>query len=61
MLIKNKNLLLTIVDFLTNGIVYLVCDYFKGRINMTLDEIAVLINSLLKELSTKSKDIKNVE
>ena len=59
--IKNKDLLLTIVDFLTNGIVYLVCDYFKGRINMTLDEIASLINTLLKELATKTKDIKNVE
>lgn len=41
---------LVIVDFITNGIVYLFVDYFKSNLNITLDELAQIINQLLLEI-----------
>lgn len=38
------------LDFLTNGITYLVADYFKGNLDATLDEIANEINKMLKTI-----------
>ena len=39
------------INFLTNGIIYLVVDYFRGDLDLTLDDIAVLINQLLLKIA----------
>ena len=39
------------IDFLTNGVVYLFVDYFKGEIQLSLDEIGDLCNKLLSRLA----------
>ncbi len=39
------------IDFLTNGIIHLFVDYFKGDINISLDEIGELCNKLLHRLA----------
>ncbi len=45
------------IDFLTNGIIHLFVDYFKGEIKLSLDEIGELCNQLLYRLANES-DIK---
>ena len=45
------------LDFLTNGITYLVADYFKGNLDATLDEIANEINKMLKTILMVIKDL----
>lgn len=39
------------IDFLTNGIIHLFVDYFKGEIQISLDEIGDLCNELLYKLA----------
>lgn len=48
------------LDFLTNGMTYLLIDYFKGNIDTTLDEIAEEANNMLKAivLFLRSEQIK---
>lgn len=38
------------IDFITNGTINLVVDYFRGSINITLDEIGILINDIISRL-----------
>jgi len=38
---------LTQIDFVTNGVIHLFADYFKGKLSQTLDEIGEGINNIL--------------
>lgn len=42
------------IDFLTNGIIHLFVDYFKGEIKLSLDEIGELCNQLLYRLANET-------
>lgn len=43
------------IDFLTNGIIHLFVDYFKGDIKLSLDQIGNLCNTLLHRLANEGK------
>lgn len=45
------------IDFLTNGIINLFVDYFKGEIKLSLDEIGNLCNRLLYTLAKEGNCI----
>lgn len=47
------NLRMAEIDFLTNGIIHLFVDYFKGEIKLSLDEIGELCNQLLYRLANQ--------
>lgn len=40
------------IDFLTNGIIHMLVDYFKGEIDLSLDKIGELSSKLLYKLAT---------
>lgn len=42
------------IDFLTNGIIHLFVDYFKGEVTLSLDEIGNLCNKLLFKLANEN-------
>ena len=43
------------IDFLTNGIIHLFVDYFKGEIELSLDEIGDMIIKLLYTLVNENR------
>jgi AcrR family transcriptional regulator len=45
------------IDFLTNGIINLFVDYFKGEIKLSLDEIGNLCNGLLYTLAKEENHV----
>lgn len=45
------------IDFLTNGIIHLFVDYFKGALAISLDEIGDLCNKLLKRLAREQNTL----
>lgn len=50
----NKTIDFTI-SFFTNGITYLMVDYFKNNLNLSLDEVAQKINDMLSEVMMSIK------
>lgn len=48
---QDQNMRMAEIDFLTNGIIHLFVDYFKGTIAISLDEIGSLCNRTLKKLA----------
>ncbi len=50
---KEPKLRMAEIDFLTNGIIHLFVDYFKGEIKLSLDEISELCNQLLFRLTNE--------
>ena len=52
-----KDIRMAEIDFLTNGIIHLFVDYFKGEINITLDEIGVLCGNLLFKLANAKDNL----
>ena len=43
------------VSFFTNGITYLMVDYFKNNLDLSLDEVAQKINDMLIEVMKSIK------
>lgn len=54
---QDPNTRMAEIDFLTNGIIHLFVDYFKGMLAISLDEIGNLCNKLLKRLAREQKAI----
>jgi AcrR family transcriptional regulator len=44
---KDPDVRLTQIDFLTNGVIHLFVDYFKGKLHENLDQIGNGINNML--------------
>jgi AcrR family transcriptional regulator len=53
----DPNLRMAEIDFLTNGIIHLFIDYFKGEIKLSLDEIGELCSKLLYRLVHETKPV----
>ena len=53
---KNKTDKYVQVRFLTNACVDTMVDYFKGVINLSLDEVCSVIIAYLKKLATNNTD-----
>ncbi len=55
----DKKTISFVVSFFTNGITYLMVDYFKNNLNLSLDDVAQKINDMLSEVmhSIKKKGL----
>ena len=47
---NNKNYKEAVLNYLTNGFIYLLGDYYKGKVKISLDEIVELCNKMYKNL-----------
>ena len=54
---KDPNVRMVEIDFFTNGIIHLFVDYFKGKLNISLDEIGDLSNKLLYKLAREQPEV----
>jgi AcrR family transcriptional regulator len=54
---KDPKIRVVEIDFFTNGIIHLFVDYFKGEIDLSLDEIGNLSNKLLYKLAKEEPEV----